>query len=247
MKQELFTILENNPIARDVYRLILKGNTDAITAPGQFVNIKIDGLYLRRPISVCDWEDGKLTLIYKVVGAGTKLMAQMKSGDVLDILTGLGNGFTVSDVAKSALLVGGGVGTPPMYGLARVLREKGWKVTVCLGFGGKPDVFYLDEFKSLGAHVICATMDGSCGENGTVIDALRKYQPEFDCTFACGPIPMLHALYDYTDVPGQYSFEERMGCGFGACMGCTCHTKNGNKRICKDGPVLDREEIVWRT
>lgn len=247
MKQEIFQILKNRPLARGVYELTLSGDTSAITAPGQFVNIRIDGFYLRRPISVCDWEDGKLTLIYKTVGEGTQAMADMPAGARLDLLTGLGNGFSLENSGNMPLLVGGGVGAPPLYALAKLLLQAGRTVTVVLGFAGAADAFYLDEFTALGAQVLCAAQDGSLGTPGTVIDALRTNKPIFDYSYACGPMPMLRALYDYTDVPGQFSFEERMGCGFGACMGCTCHTITGSKRICKDGPVLTREEILWRT
>ena len=226
MKQGFFTILGNTPIADKVYKLTLTGDTGAITAPGQFVNLLIPSLYLRRPISVCDWDDSTLTLIYKVVGEGTRALSEMAAGMKLDILTGLGNGFSA---------------------LAKKLRESGLDVTVLLGFGKKTDVFYLEEFASIGVRVLCATMDGSVGTKGTVIDAIRAVNPAFDSLYACGPIPMLRALYDFTSCPALFSFEERMGCGFGACMGCTCHTVSGSKRICKDGPVLAREEIVWRT
>ncbi|MBQ1503808.1 MAG: dihydroorotate dehydrogenase electron transfer subunit [Oscillospiraceae bacterium] len=239
-------MLENIPIADKVYKLTLSGDTGAITAPGQFVNLLIPSLYLRRPISVCDWDEDSLTLIYKVVGEGTRVLSEMAAGMKLDILTGLGNGFSPLP-GVSPLLVGGGVGAPPMYALAKKLRESGLDVTVLLGFGKKTDVFYLEEFASLGVRVLCATMDGSVGTKGTVIDAIRAESPAFDSLYACGPIPMLRALYDFTSCPALFSFEERMGCGFGACMGCTCHTVSGSKRICKDGPVLAREEIVWRT
>ncbi len=247
MKQEIFRVLENHPLARSIYRLTLSGDTSAITAPGQFVNIRINGFYLRRPISVCDWEEGKLILIYKTVGEGTQALAAMSEGTQLDLLTGLGNGFNLQNDGCSPLLVGGGVGTPPLYALAKLLRKKACRMTVVLGFAGAQDVFYTDEFSALGAQVFCATQDGSHGTPGTVIDALQAHKPAFDYSYACGPMPMLRALYNYTDIPGQFSFEERMGCGFGACMGCTCHTVTGSKRICKDGPVLTREEILWRT
>ncbi len=246
MKQGLFTILENQQIAHLVFRLVLSGETDAITAPGQFVNIRIPGFYLRRPISVCDWDEKKLTLIYKDVGEGTHTLACLEKGIELDVLTGLGSGFTLG-LGEKPLLVGGGVGTPPMYALAKALRAQNTDVTVLLGFGAQKDAFYLDEFSALGTRVLCATMDGSVGTIGTVIDALKEKEPDYDCLYACGPIPMLRALYDFTACPAQFSFEERMGCGFGACMGCTIHTADGSKRVCKDGPVFTREDIVWRT
>ncbi len=247
MREGIFQILENTPLARGVFRMTLSGDTSAITAPGQFVNIQIEGFYLRRPISVCDWTDGMLTLIYKTVGEGTQAMAAMSVGTHVDVLSGLGNGFGLENCGQMPLLVGGGVGTPPLYALARFLRKMGREVCVVLGFANVEDVFYLKEFSALGAQVLCATQDGTFGTPGTVIDALRMHKPIFDYSYACGPMPMLRALYNYTDVPGQFSFEERMGCGFGACMGCTCHTITGSKRICKDGPVLLREEILWRT
>ncbi len=246
MKQGLFTILENKQIAHLVYRLVLSGDTSAITAPGQFVNIRIPGFYLRRPISVCDWDENKLTLIYKNVGEGTRTLAALQKDIELDILSGLGNGFTVMPGEKP-LLIGGGVGAPPLYKLAKTLRGLEKEVTVLLGFSAQKDVFYLDEFSALGVRVLCATMDGSVGAIGTVIDAMQEKTPEYDGIYACGPIPMLHAIYDFTSCPAQFSFEERMGCGFGACMGCTIHTTDGSRRVCKDGPVFAREEIVWRT
>ncbi len=243
MKQQIFTLLSQDHLARDIYRMQLQGDTSEITAPGQFVNIKIDGLYLRRPISICDWEENSLTLIYKVVGKGTEVMKDMTPGTKLDILCSLGNGFDMTKCGTAPLLVGGGVGTPPMYGLCRRLAERGVKSTVVLGFADQSDVFYEKEFQALGADVRIATVNGSYGVKGFVTDAMQDLAPTY--TYACGPIPMLKAVSDATAVSGQFSFEERMGCGFGACMGCSCETKYGNKRICRDGPVLEKEEIVW--
>ena len=242
MKQSIFTIKENIALTGNVYRMVLVGDTADITNCGQFVNIKLDGLFLRRPISVCDCQGDILTLIYKVVGKGTEQMRKMESGK-LDILTGLGNGYDMTLCGDSVLVIGGGVGVPPMYMLARLLRKEGKKVTAILGFNTKDEIFYEDEFKALGCDTVVATADGSYGVKGFVTDAMKDLS--YDYFYTCGPEPMLKAVYNATDVSGQFSFEERMGCGFGACMGCSCKTLYGNKRICKDGPVLVKEEIVW--
>ena len=243
MKQSIFTILTNEALTPSVYRMTLSGDTSAITAPGQFVNIRLEGKFLRRPISVCDWEDGKLTLVYKVVGHGTAQMAAMAPGEKLDILTGLGNGYDLGLVGDAPLLVGGGVGVPPMYGLAKHLRAMGKEVQVILGFNTKAEIFYEQEFKDLGCAVTVTTADGSYGVKGFVTDAMKNMHYSHFC--ACGPEPMLKALYAASTTSGQMSFEERMGCGFGACMGCSCKTLTGSKRICKDGPVMKKEEILW--
>lgn len=243
MKQSIFTIESNEIIARDIMKMTLTGDTSDITASGQFVNIKIDGLFLRRPISVCDVEGDVLTLIYKIVGEGTEAMSKMPAGTKLDILTGLGNGYNLELSGDKPLLVGGGVGVPPMYYLCRLLASMGKKPTVILGFNSKDDVFYEQEFKALSDDVRVATADGSYGTKGFVTDAMDGI--DYTYFFTCGPEPMLKALSDVTTTSGQLSFEERMGCGFGACMGCSCQTKYGNKRICKDGPVLVKEEIIW--
>ncbi len=243
MLQSIFTVETNEKIAKDVMKMTLLGDTSHITASGQFVNIKIDGLFLRRPISVCDIEGNTLTLIYKIVGKGTEKMADMKKGTKLDILTGLGNGYDLSKSGDKPLLIGGGVGVPPMYYLCRLLLKMGKKPKVILGFNSKDDVFYEEEFKALGCETRVATADGSYGIKGFVTDAMEGI--DYTCFFTCGPEPMLKALCDKTVTSGQLSFEERMGCGFGACMGCSCKTKYGNKRICKDGPVLTKEEIIW--
>ena len=242
MKQELFTIKENRPLTDSVYLMKLIGDTEGIVA-GQFVNIKIDGLYLRRPISVCDSEDGELTLIYKVVGIGTEAMSGMREGESLDILTGLGNGYDLTASGECPLLVGGGVGTPPLYKLAKELTAMGKKVTVILGFNTKSEVFYEKEFEALGATVKVCTVDGSYGIRGFVTDAMKDVG--YTYFYSCGPEPMLRALYKASVTSGEMSFEERMGCGFGACMGCSCKTVSGNKRICKEGPVLKKEDIIW--
>ena len=243
MKQSFFKIIENTQLTATVYKMKLSGDVSEITSSGQFVNIKIDGLYLRRPISVCDSENGVLTLIYKVVGKGTEKMAEMEAGTELDILTGLGNGYNTELSGDKPLLVGGGVGVPPLYMLAKKLIAEGKKVTVILGFNTKDEIFCEDDFKALGADVIVATADGSYGVKGFVTDALSGV--EYTYFYTCGPEPMLKALYKATATSGQFSFEERMGCGFGACMGCSCKTITGYKRICKDGPVLEKEEILW--
>ena len=243
MKQSIFKILTNEALTPSVYRMTLEGDTSAITAPGQFVNIRLEGKFLRRPISVCDWEEGKLTVVYKVVGHGTAQMAAMVPGESLDLLTGLGNGYDLSLVGAAPLLVGGGVGVPPMYGLAKHLRAMGKEVQVILGFNTKAEIFYEQEFKDLGCTVTVTTADGSYGVKGFVTDAMKNMHYSHFC--ACGPEPMLKALYAASTTSGQMSFEERMGCGFGACMGCSCKTLTGSKRICKDGPVMKKEEILW--
>lgn len=240
-KENIYKILSNEKIAKDVYKMVLEGDTQYITAPGQFVNIKISDKYLRRPISVCDCDDSTITVIYKVVGAGTEEMSQMQAGESLDVLTGLGNGYDITK-SKKPMLIGGGVGVPPMYMLAKKLIEDGQQVTVILGFNTKNEIFFEQEFKDLGADVYVATADGSYGIKGFVTDA---FIDDYDYFYTCGPLPMFKAVYEKTTTSGQFSFEERMGCGFGACMGCSCKTKYGNKRICKDGPVLVKEEIIW--
>ena len=243
MKQGIFKITSNEKIARDIFKMTLAGDTSAITAPGQFVNIKLDGFFLRRPISVCDCVGENLTLIYKTVGRGTEQMSRMAAGDELDLLTGLGNGYNTKISGGSPLLVGGGVGVPPMYMLCRKLISEGKNVTVVLGFNSKDDVFYENEFRALGADVHIATADGTYGIKGFVTDVIKDMQYTF--FYTCGPEPMFRAMHKIMKTPGQYSFEERMGCGFGACMGCSCKTLTGNKRICKEGPVMESEEIIW--
>ena len=242
MKQGLFEIIENVPLTESVYKMTLRGDTSAITAPGQFVNIQLDGLYLRRPISVCDVAGDQLTIIYKVVGKGTTQMAAMQTG-TLDVLTGLGNAYDLSVSGERPVLLGGGVGVPPMYMLAKQLIAQGKKVTVILGFNTKSEVFYEDAFRALGADVTVTTVDGSYGMKGFVTDALANV--DYTHFYTCGPEPMLKAVYKVTTTSGQMSFEKRMGCGFGACMGCSCKTITGYKRICKEGPVMRKEEILW--
>jgi len=244
MKKSIFTIENNERLTNDVYRIMLSGDTSAISAAGQFVNIELDGLYLRRPISVCDLEGTMLTLIYKVVGRGTEKMSLLTKGKKLDLLTGLGNGYDTSKSGDNPVIIGGGVGVPPLYMLAKKLISAGKKPKAILGFNTKSEIFLEDEFSALGIDVYVASADGSYGIKGYVTDALRECGA-YDSTFSCGPEPMLKAVYNAAETDGQYSFEERMGCGFGACMGCTCETKYGFKRICKDGPVLERGEIIW--
>ena len=243
MNQVMMKITDNKKIAEKTYFMSLEGDTTAITKPGQFINIKLDGFFLRRPISVCDCENGKLSIIYKVVGNGTKEMSELPVGAELDILSGLGNGYDTSKSGDCPVLIGGGVGVPPMYMLCKKLVSEGKKATVILGFNSEKEVFGVDEFKATGAEVYVTTADGSVGTKGFVTDVLKNL--DYTYFYTCGPMPMFKAIESIAKTSGQYSFEERMGCGFGACMGCTCKTKYGNKRICKDGPVLEREEIVW--
>ncbi len=240
-KENTYKILSNTPLTRDVYKMILEGDTQYITVPGQFVNIKLEGKFLRRPISVCDYDDSTITLIYKVVGEGTEYMSSLSPGFALDILTGLGNGYDISK-SQNPLVIGGGVGIPPMYKLTKELVRNRQTPTVILGFNTKDDIFYEQEFKKICSDVIVTTVDGSYGVKGFVTDA---FPDEYDYFYTCGPLPMFRAIYDVSKTSGQFSFEERMGCGFGACMGCSCKTKYADKRICKDGPVLVKEEIVW--
>ena len=244
MKQSYFTIIENNKLVDGVYKMILNGDTSEIKASGQFINIKLDGLFLRRPISVCDLIGENLSIIYKVVGKGTEKMSTLKVGDKLDVLTGLGNGYDTSLSGSKPLLIGGGVGVPPLYYLAKKLLNEGKKPTVILGFNKKDEIFYQAEFEALGIDVLVSTVDGSYGVKGFVTDAMMQVD-SYSYVYTCGPEPMLKAVYNKSTTSGQFSFEERMGCGFGACMGCSCKTKYGNKRICKDGPVLVKEEIIW--
>lgn len=243
MNRGIYTVKENRALTDSVFLMKLEGDTSSITAPGQFINISLDGFYLRRPISICDYDDKEITIIYKTVGEGTLAMSRLAAGAELDVLCGLGNGFDVSKCGEKPVLIGGGVGVPPLYNLCKKLISLGKNVTVILGFNTNSEIFYKDEFSALGADVIVTTVDGSCGVKGFVTDALINI--DYDYFYTCGPMPMFRAIEKTASAGGQYSFEERMGCGFGACMGCSCKTKYGNKRICKDGPVLDREEIVW--
>ena len=244
MKQGLFTIIENTQLTSTVWQMRLAGDTSAITAPGQFVNILLEGKFLRRPISVCDCDGDMLTLVYKVVGSGTAQMSQMERGQTLDILTGLGNGYSLAEAGDAPILLGGGVGVPPLYMLAKKLIGEGKKVSVVLGFNTADEIFYEEEFQSLGCDVTVTTVDGSRGIKGFVTNAMETI--DYTHFYTCGPEPMLKAVWRTSVTSGQLSFEERMGCGFGACMGCSCKTLTGYKRICKEGPVMRKEEILWQ-
>ncbi len=243
MEKVFLTVKDNKILTESVYEMKLSGDISAVKNPGQFVNISIDGCYLRRPVSVCDVDGDTLTLIYKVVGKGTERLSKYAAGEKIDTLVGLGNGYDLSLSGEKPLLIGGGVGVPPMYLLAKKLVEKGVKPTVILGFNTKSEIFYENEFKTLGATVYVTTADGSYGKKGFVTDIMKDL--DYTYFYTCGPMPMFKAIEKIAKGSGEFSFEERMGCGFGACMGCSCKTKYGNKRICKDGPVLKREEIVW--
>ncbi len=244
MKQSIFTIKSNQHLTDTVLKMVLAGDTSAITSCGQFVNIKLKGFFLRRPISVCDYDEKTLTILYKTVGKGTQYMSTLPAGTQLDILTGLGNGYDTTKSGQTPLLIGGGVGVPPMYRLAKDLIQQDKTPAVILGFNTKEEAFYVEEFRALGVPVHVATADGSMGTKGFVTDVVKTLS-DYTYFYTCGPEPMLKALCDVTTTSGQLSFEERMGCGFGACMGCSCETKYGTKRICKDGPVLEKEEIKW--
>ena len=243
MKQVLLTIEENAPVAWDVYRMVLAGDVSAVTAPGQFLNLALAGRYLRRPISVCDCDSRSVTILYKVVGKGTAQMADMSAGERLDVLTGLGNGFDVSAARGHTLLIGGGIGAAPLYWLARELKARGRETTAVLGYNSAQDIYYKNEFAALCDRVVIATADGSEGVKGFVTDAMAGLSCDY--FYTCGPEPMLKAVYKASESDGEFSFEERMGCGFGACMGCSCKTITGYKRICRDGPVLRKGEIAW--
>ncbi len=245
MQRVVLTVAKNVALTPLIYEMTLVGDVSGVTRAGQFVEIALDGLYLRRPISVCNYEEGQLTLVYKVVGKGTDLMSQMAEGTELDVLTGLGNGFDVEYECQKPLLVGGGVGVPPLYRLTRDLIARGREVSVVLGFNTESEIFYAEEFEKLGAKVILATADGSVGVKGFVTDAIRESGVEYDYFYSCGPLPMLKALCSATTTSGEVSLEERMGCGFGICMGCSIMTANGAKRVCKDGPVFKKEEVLW--
>ncbi|MBQ3136486.1 MAG: dihydroorotate dehydrogenase electron transfer subunit [Clostridia bacterium] len=242
MTQGIYEVLKNEQLTSTVFRMVLKGDTSALTKPGQFVNLLVEGCYLRRPISVYDWDENTVTIIYKVVGDGTEKMSKWQEGHKCDILVGLGNGFDTSKSGDKPLLIGGGVGVPPLYGLCKRLVAEGKKPTVILGFNEESEIFCREEFSAL-CDTVITTVDGSVGVKGFVTDAMKDMNYTF--FYTCGPMPMFKAIEKTAVGSGEYSFEERMGCGFGACMGCSCKTKYGNKRICKDGPVLEREEIIW--
>ena len=241
MKQSIFTIVSNEALTDVVYKMVLEGDTSAITNCGQFVDLRLPEKYLRRPISVCDYDETSLTLIYKVVGSGTEIMASLPAGTKLDVLTGLGNGYDTTLSGQNPVLVGGGVGVPPMYNLCKTLIAEGKQPQVVLGFNTENEIFLSEEFMALGADVYIATADGSVGTKGFVTDVLQALT--YTYFYSCGPMPMFKAMEKVMTTSGQYSFEERMGCGFGACMGCTIQTASGYKRVCKDGPVFFREEV----
>ena len=253
MVGSIFTIQSNELLARCVWRMRMVGAKDLPIRPGQFVEIAVPGQYLRRPISVCDYADGVLTIIYKVVGVGTDAMSRWQAGQQVDLLVGLGNGYDLTQAGERPLLIGGGVGVPPLYMLARVLREQGKQVRVILGFNTKAEVFYEEEFRALGCEVEVTTADGSHGTKGFVTEArmeqgAKSQEPRLNslCStyyYACGPLPMLKAVMKHWGDGGEVSMEERMGCGFGACMGCSIQTKEGPKRVCKDGPVFKSQFV----
>lgn len=243
-KRGKFKVLQNVKIAKDVYKMILEGETKDITNAGQFINIELESLYLRRPISICDYDEKSVTIIYKVVGKGTEIMANLQEGTILDVLTGLGNGFDLNCDGDRPLVIGGGVGTPPMYRLCKELIAQGKKPIVILGFSSKDDLFFEDEFKKLGVDVYVSTVDGSVGTKGFVTDVMKDLK-DYTYFYACGPMVMLKAICGLTEISGQVSLEERMGCGFGACMGCTIKTSDGYKRVCKEGPVFRKESLIW--
>lgn len=244
-KQVMLKVIENDEIAQGVHQMRLFGDVSSCTAPGQFVNLLMKDVYLRRPISVCDFDEDTITLVFRTLGKGTEILAARRVGDELNVLVGMGNGYWVPEGVSRPLLIGGGLGTPPMYALSKLLLKKGLSPKALLGFRTKSDVFYDDRFRELGVNTIVLTDDGTYGIKGMAAKYVKTLSGQYDYFYACGPVPMLKTLYNNTDTPGQMSFEERMGCGFGACMGCTCKTKFGNKRICKDGPVLTKEEIIW--
>lgn len=245
MNKGKYKIIENKRMAKDVFRMVFEGDTSAIISAGEFVNIEIEDLYLRRPISICDYDKNTITVIYKVVGQGTEKMSKLEIGQKLDILTGLGNGFDTKVSGDKPLIIGGGVGTPPMYRLCKDLISEGKKPIVILGFNSEEDIFYKEEFEKLGVEVHISTVDGSVGTKGFVTDIMKTIK-DFTYFYACGPMVMLKAVCDATDIPGEVSLEGRMGCGFGACMGCTIQTKKGSKRVCKEGPVFVKEDLIWK-
>ena len=245
MKKSWFTVEHTRQLTADTYEMVLSGDTSEITAPGQFVELELPGKFLRRPISICNWTDDALMLLVKVVGGGTHELVRSVPGTELDVLSGLGNGFDISLSTEHPVLAGGGIGIAPLYGLAQRMLAAGMNPTVALGFRSQKDIYYLEEFAKLGCRLLVATEDGSAGTKGFVTDCIKAV-PECDYVFTCGPLPMLKAVHSLPQLlDGQFSFEARMGCGFGACMGCTVPTKNGYKRVCKDGPILFKEEIVW--
>ncbi|MCQ2087566.1 MAG: dihydroorotate dehydrogenase electron transfer subunit [Bacilli bacterium] len=242
MQKGLYKVLSNIPLTSNVFKMVIESEEPVNVSCGQFINIKLEGLYLRRPISICDFSSNTITIIYKVVGTGTEALSKVKEGEDLDCLIGLGTGYVTTYTENNALVLGGGVGIPPLYGLCKKLVEEGKKVRVVLGFNTKEEIFFEEEFKKLGVETVVTTVDGSYGVKGFVTDAMEF---DYDYFYTCGPLPMLKSVYNKTTTSGQFSFEERMGCGFGACMGCSQKTTTGYKRVCKEGPVFYKEEIVW--
>ena len=243
-KNNTYEVLENKFLTKNVLKMILKGDTQYIKLPGQFINIKINNFYLRRPFSISDYDDNTITIIYKIYGNGTEALSKIHKGEKLDILTGLGNGFNKNPSGNSPLLIAGGVGVPPMYRLCKELINDGKKPIIVFGFNSKEEIFYENEFKDLGVEVYISTIDGSYGKKGFVTDIIKELD-YYTYYYACGPIPMLKAVYNEVNCDGQLSLEEKMGCGFGACMGCSIKTNKGTKRVCKEGPVFRKEELLW--
>lgn len=241
----IFKVIENTKVAAKTWRMVLEGDTSRITTPGQFVNLEVEGHFLRRPISLCDAADGKLTLLYDVVGEGTELMSRWKPGHLVDTLTGLGNGFDPDCNVERPLLLGGGIGVAPLLLLARFLVAAGRSPIAVLGFNKAEDIVLVDELRLAGAEVYVATADGSAGTKGFVTDAIREHCLPTEYFYACGPMPMLRALALGMDCPGELSLDDRMACGFGVCMCCSIKTRSGAKRICKDGPVFKKEELIF--
>ena len=245
-KRDIYKVVSNQRLTAKTMRMVLEGDTQYITCSGQFVNVAVEGKFLRRPISVCDYDEKTITLLYDVVGEGTKAMSQMEEGAMLDLLTGLGNGFSESEPTEHPVLLGGGIGCAPLYNLAKKLLARGLQPVVVLGFNSEKDVVAVDMFEALGARTYVATVDGSCGTKGFVTDVLRDKELQGDYFYACGPMPMLRAACGGVDMAGEVSLDERMACGFGVCMCCSIETKSGAKRICKEGPVFRKEDLIWK-
>ena len=242
MRKSLYTITENAPVAAGTYRLVLCGDG---AVDGEFVHIAVPGFYLRRPLSICDLEEGRMTIVYKVVGEGTRALSAMVPGETLEVLTGLGKGFDPQACRKEALLVGGGLGVPPLLLLAKRLKAQGKKVTAVLGFNRAEERILVPEFEAACDAVAVSTVDGSVGVKGFVTDAIAALRPTYDFFYTCGPMVMMKVVCDALEGPGEASLEERMGCGAGFCYGCSIQTKNGPRRVCKDGPVFKKEELIW--
>lgn len=245
-KRDIYKVVSNQRLTAKTMKMVLEGDTQYITCAGQFVNVAVEGKFLRRPISVCDYDEKTITLLYDVVGEGTKAMSQMEEGAMLDLLTGLGNGFSENEPMEKPILLGGGIGCAPLYNLAKKLIARGLQPVVVLGFNGEKDVVAADMFEALGVRTYVATVDGSCGTKGFVTDVLREKEVQGDYFYACGPMPMLRAVCGGLDMAGEVSLDERMACGFGVCMCCSIETKSGTKRICKEGPVFRKEDLIWK-